>query len=103
MKPTFSVSRGPKVGKPKNPIWIVCVCVVAVFSVCDVPAQSVPGRAEVETAWPGVRFEIFRVERIPSNRLVVAVRVLATEKAPPTGTFLGTGTPIPSTAKHGTL
>ena len=60
-------------------------------------SQRAGGFPEVETTWPGVRFQIFRIERIP-NRLVVAVRILATEKAPPTGTFLGTKTPLPSTA-----
>ena len=97
MKPTPFAARGPKIGNPRNLIWVVCVCMVTMFSIREVAAQAMAGKAEVETTWPGVRFQIFRIERIP-NRLVVAVRILATEKAPPTGTFLGVKTPIPSTA-----
>jgi hypothetical protein len=68
-----------------------------------VQAQSAPGSQserfpEVETTWPGVRFQLFRIERNSLNRLVVAVRIVATDKAPPTGTFLGTKTPIPANA-----
>jgi hypothetical protein len=53
---------------------------------------------EVETKWPGVRFQLFRIERNSLNRLVVAVRIVATDKAPPSGTFLGTETPKPVNA-----
>ena len=63
-----------------------------------VPAHSAPSFPEVETTWPGVRFQIFRIERNSMNRLVVAVRIVATDKAPPSGTFLGTKTPIPANA-----
>jgi hypothetical protein len=68
-----------------------------------VRAQSAPGSQsgrfpEVETKWPGVRFQVFRIERNSLNRLVVAVRIVATDKAPPSGTFLGTKTPIPANA-----
>ncbi len=62
---------------------------------------------EVETKWPGVRFQVFRIERNSLNRLVVAVRIVATDKAPPSGTFLGTKTPyLPTPARsnrHGNI
>ena len=77
-----------------NPIFLVVVwaCWVAFVSIGGLAAESdgaALGHTEVETNWPGVRFQIFRIERIPPNRLVVAVRIVATDKAPPEGTFLG--------------
>lgn len=67
-------------------------------------AQSAPGSQsgrfpEVETKWPGVRFQVFRIERNSLNRLVVVVRIVATDKAPASGTFLGTKSPIPANAR----
>jgi hypothetical protein len=44
----------------------------------------------VDTVWPGVRYELVRVERIPPDRLLVAVRLVATRQAAPSGTFIGT-------------
>jgi hypothetical protein len=75
---------------------------VFTFSMFEARAQSSQGAGgfpEVESTWPGVRFQLFRIERIPSNRLVVAVRIFATDKAPRSGTFLGFRTPIPTNAK----
>ena len=69
----------------------------------EAQAQSLQGAAglpEVETTWPGVRFQLFRIERIPLNRLVVAVRIFASDKAPRSGTFLGTRTTIPANANR---
>ncbi len=68
---------------------------------CEVQAQAsqaAGGFPEVETTWPGVRFQLFRIERISFDRLVVAVRIFATDKASPSGTFLGTRIPIPANA-----
>ena len=46
---------------------------------------------EVETKWPGILLAISRIERIQDNRLLVFVRVIATSKSSPGGTFLGMG------------
>jgi hypothetical protein len=76
---------------------------VLTLSILQAGAQSsqvAGGFPEVETKWPGVRFQLFRIERIPSNRLVVAVRIFATDKAPRSGTFLGTRIPIPANANR---
>ena len=75
-----------------------CAIVALTLLMGGVPAHSAPSFPEVETTWPGVRFQIFRIERNSMNRLVVAVRIVATDKAPPSGTFLGTKTPIPANA-----
>jgi len=88
-----------------NPIFLVVVwaCWVAFVSIGGLAAESggaALGHTEVETNWPGVRFQIFRIERIPPNRLVVAVRIVATDKAPPEGTFLGTKGQIPPNASR---
>lgn len=53
---------------------------------------------EAETNWPGIDYQIFAIERIPPDRLVVGIRVVATAKAPPQGTLLGTPVPIPPNA-----
>jgi hypothetical protein len=53
---------------------------------------------EVETKWPGVVLAISRIERIQDNRLLVLVRVTATPKSAPGGTFLGMGRLIPAGA-----
>lgn len=53
---------------------------------------------EVETKWPGILLSISRIERIQDNRLLVFVRVTATTKSSPAGTFLGMGRPIPAGA-----
>jgi hypothetical protein len=50
---------------------------------------------EVETKWPGILLSISRIERIQDNRLLVFVRVTATTKSSPAGTFLGMGRPVP--------
>ena len=59
---------------------------------------STTKKAEVETKWPGVLFAISRLERIQDNRLLVFVRVVATSKSAPSGTFLGTRPAIPPSA-----
>jgi hypothetical protein len=83
--------------------WIGIALFLFALSIFAAGAQSLRDKRishEVETTWPGVRFQLFRIERIPPNRLVVAVRIFATEKAPRSGTFLGTRTPIPANANR---
>jgi hypothetical protein len=91
-------------GKSKRPLARFGFALfVFTFSIFQARAQSSQGAgafAEVETTWPGVRFQLFRIERIPLNRLVVAVRIFATDKAPRSGTFLGTRTRIPANANR---
>jgi hypothetical protein len=50
---------------------------------------------EVETIWRGIRYQVLRLERIPADRLLVVVRILATRQAPPSGTLIGTEVPVP--------
>ncbi len=51
---------------------------------------------EVETIWPGIRYQVLKLERIPPDRLVVAVRIFATRQAPASGTLIGTRIPVPA-------
>jgi hypothetical protein len=51
-----------------------------------------------DTKWPGIKFSIYRLERILDGRLLVWVRVIATSQAPGSGTLLGGKPEIPSTA-----
>jgi hypothetical protein len=53
---------------------------------------------EVETTWPGIRYQIFHIERMPQERLLIAVRIVATPQAPPSGTLIGVSVPIPADA-----
>ena len=78
----------------------LCAFTLSMFEARAQSSQGAGGFPEVETTWPGVRFQLFRIERIPLNRLVVAVRIFATDKAPRSGTFLGTRTPIPANANR---
>jgi hypothetical protein len=50
------------------------------------PAPLLP---EVDSTWPGIRMRIPEVKRIPGNRLLFAVCLFATAKAPP-ATLIGT-------------
>jgi len=77
---------------------LLCAMVALTLLMGGAPANSAPSFPEIETTWPGVRFQLFRIERNSLNRLVVAVRIVAIDKAPPSGTFLGTKTPIPANA-----
>jgi hypothetical protein len=77
---------------------LLCAIVALTLLMGGVSAYSAPSFPEVETNWPGVRFQLFRIERNSLNRLVVAVRIVATDKAPASGTFLGTKTPLPANA-----
>ena len=58
---------------------------------------------EVDTTLPGVRYELSRIERIPHNRLLVAVRILATAKTPAEGAFLGFQPQVPRNASRDAL
>ena len=70
----------------------------------DVRAQprslGTPNLGEVETKWLGIMFAISRLERIQDNRLLVFVRVTATSKSAPKGTFLGAESPDSSGANE---
>lgn len=53
---------------------------------------------EVETTWPGIHFQVARIMRIPGDRLLVLVRVVATGAAPKGGTMIGIPVPVPANA-----
>lgn len=43
---------------------------------------------EADTNWPGIRFQVVGFKRIPTNRLLVSVALVATPKAPVGGTAI---------------
>jgi hypothetical protein len=51
---------------------------------------------EVDTIWPGIRLQVLKVERIPANRLLAVVRLVATRQAPASGTLIGTKVAVPA-------
>ena len=55
---------------------------------------------EAETNWPGIHYQLFLMQRMEPDRLVVGVRLLAMPNAPATGTLIGWPVPIPPDAKN---
>ena len=55
-------------------------------------------KLEVESSWPGIHFQIAYLQRIPPDRLLVGVILIATASAPPGGTLIGTPQTIPPNA-----
>ena len=51
---------------------------------------------EVETMWPGIRYQLLKLERIPPDRLLVALRISATREASASGTLIGTKVSVPA-------
>ncbi len=68
---------------------------LAVWPASLIGAEKMPP-PEIAAEWPGVRFSVFRVERIPGDRLLVAVRIIASAGAPRQGTLLGTMPDVPA-------
>lgn len=71
-------------------------CVVALF-----PSRLVQGQARpvsdgtnpkslpfIDSTWPGVRYVVYRIERIMDDRLLVTVIVMGTNKVPASGIML---------------
>src|SRR5262245_59322373 len=50
---------------------------------------------EIDSVWPGIQVQLAKVERIPLNRLLVVVRLVATKQAPTKGTLIGNRPHIP--------
>ena len=80
----------------------VLILLIVILSVGSLPLQAqkegTRNLGEVETTWPGIRYQIFRIERMPPGRLLVGVRIVATPHAPPSGTLIGVSVPIPANA-----
>jgi hypothetical protein len=53
---------------------------------------------EIELKWPGIHYQVMFVKRIPADRLLVGVRIVATATAPAAGTLIGIPVPIPPNA-----
>ena len=51
------------------------------------PAPALLGT--VDTTWPGIQFQVLKVQRTPGNRLLFFIVVYAKLEAPPAGTFIG--------------
>ena len=64
------------------------------FALWPLKAQVASSFPEGKTNWPGIHFQIMYLARVPPNRLLVGVRLIATSQAPPGGTLVGTPVPI---------
>ncbi len=49
----------------------------------------------VATNWPGIHYQVFHLERIAGNRILVALRLHAGGDAPARGTTIGVEVPLP--------
>jgi len=69
---------------------ILLLPLIFALSVSGLWAQQLPPGilGVVDTTWPGIQYEIFAIQRIAGDRLIVAIKIEATPKAPET-TFLG--------------
>jgi hypothetical protein len=80
--------------------WQALACFIGflVLGFCAVQAQRHrdDSLGEVETNWPGIRYQLTRIERISSDRLLVVVRIVATQRAPASGTFIGIKAQVPA-------
>lgn len=76
-----------------KPILFVLVVLLCAAAAWAQPAPAMLG--EVDTEWPGIRFQIVKVTSIPGNRFFVGVRIVASAEAPKGGTLIGTEVPIP--------
>jgi hypothetical protein len=78
------------------------ILLIVILSVGSRPLQAQKQEArnlgEVLTTWPGIRYQVFLIERMPQDRLLVGVRLVATSQAPPLGTLIGVSVPIPANA-----
>jgi hypothetical protein len=85
--------------KNTNPIKaLASFAVSAGIALGSVWAQGREGGmlGEVDTIWPGIRFQLLKLERIPPDRLLAVIRIIATRQAPASGTFIGTQVAVPA-------
>jgi hypothetical protein len=77
------------------------ILLLLALSINGLCAQQQPDPTEkydVATKWPNVHFQVFHIERIPGDRLLIGVKVYTTPNAPLTGTFIGVDVPMPKDA-----
>jgi len=70
---------------------------ITLFCSFDGIAQqtSKKSKFEAETKWPGIVFNLVKVERIIDDRLLMVIRIGATSQAPAKGTVIGIKPPVP--------
>ncbi|CAN5821442.1 hypothetical protein BH09VER1_BH09VER1_47130 [soil metagenome] len=66
--------------------------------VCSAAIGQETKPIEVETTWPGIVYQLIRVQRIAADRLLVGVKIVAKPSAPKSGTLIGVKVPIPTGA-----
>jgi len=66
---------------------------VAIFP-CAAQQLTAP-LPDVRTTWPDIHYQVFRIDRISQNRIVIEIKIYATSAAPQEGTFIGVNVPIP--------
>ena len=78
---------------------VICLGIIVTCPLCAIAQQPAKKSTfEVQTTWPGIHFELVKIERILDERLLVVVLISATSKAPAKGTFIGIEPAIPANA-----
>ncbi len=65
------------------------------FTLLPLQAQVAFPLPEGETNWHGIHFQITYLARVPPDRLLVGICLIATSQAPPGGTLIGIPVVIP--------
>ncbi len=81
----------------KRLFYLLCLAGFSVHAWAQAPAPASSDFPEVGSTWPGIQMQILKVVRIPGNRLLVEVRLLASPKAPQV-TMIGYPPVIPTDA-----
>ena len=81
------------------PFVALCYLLFNLMLALNASSRPVPGPKvyKVDTTWPGVRMEVIQITRMPDNRVMVLIRLAASEKAP-ASTLIGYPAVIPRKA-----
>lgn len=72
-----------------NPFRSVLLVVLFCTSIGFSNGAALQSLGEAESNWPGINFQVIGIKRIPANRLLFSVILVATPKAPASGTYIG--------------
>ncbi len=76
---------------------LICLGGLLLSGALGLAQQASLGSAEI-TTWPGIKYEVIRLQRIAGDRLLVGIKLVATDHAPKSGTLIGVKVPVPSGA-----
>lgn len=83
--------------KSADALRLLGLVILFLVTALGLPAQTNEKEPtySVATTWPGIHYQVFHLERIAGNRILVAIRLHADGDAPARGTTIGIDVPIP--------